>query len=130
MVIAAGLGTPALAAPLGLEIPLRPQRGQIMVTAKVRPFLPLPTDIIRQTADGGVMLGDSKEEVGFDDSATPCVMSAIARRAVQAFPLLARVPVVRSWGALRVMTQDGHPIYQASDRATSATTGCGRRSGR
>lgn len=124
VVLTAGTGTPALAAMVGLDIPVRPQRGQILVTAKVRPFLPLPTHLIRQTADGGVMMGDSKEEVGFDDSTTPRVMTAIARNAVKTFPLLAGVPVVRSWGALRVMTPDGHPIYQASESCPGAYAVC------
>ncbi len=120
VVIAAGVGTAALAAMVDLAIPVRPQRGQILITGKVRPFLPLPTHTLRQTADGGVMLGDSKEEVGLDDSTTPRVMTAIAQKAVQTFPLLAEVPVVRSWGALRVMTPDGYPIYEASKSCPGA----------
>lgn len=124
VVLAAGIGTAGLAATVGLEIPVRPQRGQILITGKVRPFLPLPTHTLRQTADGGVMLGDSKEEVGFEDSTTPGVLTAIAKKAVATFPLLADVPVVRSWGALRVMTPDGHPIYQASKTCPGAFAVC------
>jgi glycine/D-amino acid oxidase-like deaminating enzyme len=33
---------------------------------------------------------------------------------VRCFPVLAQVQVVRTWGALRVMTPDGYPIYQQS----------------
>ena len=38
----------------------------------------------------------------------------MARRATRCFPMLANVNAVRTWGALRVMTPDGFPIYQAS----------------
>ena len=44
----------------------------------------------------------------------------MARRAVRAFPRLARANVVRSWAALRVMSEDGFPIYDASTSAPGA----------
>jgi glycine/D-amino acid oxidase-like deaminating enzyme len=61
-----------------------------------------------------VQLGDSKEDVGFDDGTTLQVMTAIAHRAVATFPLLKGVRIVRAWGALRTMTPDGFPIYAES----------------
>ena len=57
VVIAAGLGSPALARQVGLEIPLRPQRGQVLVTERLAPLLPLPSSGLRQTRDGTVMIG-------------------------------------------------------------------------
>ena len=36
------------------------------------------------------------------------------------FPLLGGVNIVRSWGALRVMTPDGCPIYEASAECPGA----------
>jgi glycine/D-amino acid oxidase-like deaminating enzyme len=41
-------------------------------------------------------------------------MSDIARRAQTAFPLLAQARIVRAWGALRIMTPDGLPVYEES----------------
>jgi hydrogen cyanide synthase HcnC len=38
----------------------------------------------------------------------------MAARAVRMFPLLGRLNVVRCWAALRVMPQDGFPIYDQS----------------
>src|SRR5581483_6467906 len=69
---------------------------------------------IRQTDEGSVMLGDSVEEAGWDDRVGTAVVATIASRAVRMFPLLARLNVVRTWAALRVMTQDGFPIYDQS----------------
>ena len=114
VVLAAGLGNVALAPMLGLAAPLRPQRGQILVTERVAPFLDYPFGTLRQTDEGGVMMGDSLEEVGFDTGNRIAVLAGIADRAVRMFPLLARARIVRSWGALRVMSPDGHPIYDAS----------------
>jgi glycine/D-amino acid oxidase-like deaminating enzyme len=68
-----------------------------------------------------VQIGDSKEDVGFDDGTTGDVVRAIAKRAVRCFPLLENVRVVRSWGALRVMSPDGHPIYQRSTMCPGAS---------
>lgn len=114
IVLAAGLGNRALAAPLGLEVPIRPVRGQILITERMAPFLHYPTLHVRQTSDGTVQIGDSKEEVGLDDQTTLIQLSRIAQRASHCFPCLAGVNVVRSWGALRVMSQDGYPIYAES----------------
>jgi hydrogen cyanide synthase HcnC len=114
VVLAAGHNNARLAPMVGLKAPIRPQRGEIMITEKVRPFLNFPTINVRQTDEGGVQIGDSVEEVGFDDGVRTDVLSTIAARAVRMFPILERVNVVRSWGALRVMPQDGFPIYDAS----------------
>ena len=114
VVLAAGLGNRELAPMVGLNAPVRPNRGQILVSERVQPFLKHPTMYVRQTDEGVVQIGDSQEDVGFDDGTSLEKLTGIARRAVRCFPMLADVNVVRSWGALRVMTADGFPIYQAS----------------
>lgn len=113
VVLAAGLGTPGLARGLGLDVPVRPQRGQVLVTERMPPFLSLPTVNCRQTAEGSIMFGDSKEEVGFDEGTRRDVLARIARRAILCFPQLEHARIVRTWGALRVMSPDGLPIYAA-----------------
>ena len=62
--IAAGLGSPALAQQVGLDIPLRPQRGQVLVTERLAPFAAAAVERLRQTGDGTVMIGATQEEVG------------------------------------------------------------------
>jgi glycine/D-amino acid oxidase-like deaminating enzyme len=114
VVLAAGLGNRDLAPMVGLKAPVKPNRGQILVTERVQPFLRHPSLYVRQTGEGVVQIGDSKEDVGFDDGTTLSELSRIARRASLCFPVLADVNVVRTWGALRVMTPDGFPIYQES----------------
>ncbi|NKJ50657.1 FAD-dependent oxidoreductase [Burkholderia sp. SG-MS1] len=114
VVLAAGLGNARLAPMVGLDAPISPLRGQIMVTERLAPFIAYPTLVVRQTREGSVMLGDSAEDVGFDDGTTRGVMADIARRAQTAFPLLAHARIVRAWGALRIMTPDGLPVYEES----------------
>jgi len=120
LVLAAGLGNASLAKEVGLEQPVHPLKGQILVTERVGPFLDMPTVHVRQTGEGSVMLGDSHEDVGLDIRSTPDVMQQIADRARRYFPCLADVRVVRTWGALRVMTPDGLPIYDQSKRYPGA----------
>jgi glycine/D-amino acid oxidase-like deaminating enzyme len=114
LVLAAGLGNRDLAPYVGLRAPVKPNRGQILVTERLQPFLRHPSLHVRQTGEGVVQIGDSKEDVGFDDGTTLEQLARIADRAVRCFPLLAGVNIVRTWGALRVMSPDGFPIYQAS----------------
>lgn len=122
VVLAAGLGNASLAPLFGLNAPVRPQRGQILVTERALRVLPLPTTTIRQTVEGGIMLGDSQEDVGFDTTQKPDVMQTIACRAVLSFPWLRDLQIVRAWAALRVMPPDGLPIYDQSERFSGAFT--------
>lgn len=114
VVLAAGLGNARLGPMIGLNAPVRPSKGQVIVTEKAAPFLHHPIVTVRQTDEGGVMIGDSQEDLGFDTVVTPPVISLMARRAVRMFPLLAGLNVVRTWSALRVMSPDGFPIYDQS----------------
>jgi len=116
IVLAAGLGNRALAPLVGLDAPVSPNRGQVLVSERVAPFLHYPTLNVRQTDEGTVQFGDSMEEVGFNDFTTTPVLSEIARRGVRTFPMLRNVRLVRTWAALRVYSPDGFPIY---DRSTA-----------
>jgi len=116
VVLCAGLDNARLAPMIGLDAPVRPNRGQVLITERLRGFLDLPTVQVRQTGEGTVQIGDSHEDVGLDDGTTGEELSRIASRALRLFPVLKHVRVVRCWGALRVMSPDGHPIYDRSPR--------------
>ena len=120
VVLAAGLGNRELAPMVGLHAPVEPVRGQVLICERARPFLPLPTLQVRQTGDGGVQIGDSKENVGMNDATSIDQLSRIAARALKCFPVLENLNVVRSWGALRVMSPDGLPMYQQSSEHPGA----------
>jgi glycine/D-amino acid oxidase-like deaminating enzyme len=114
LVIAAGLGSQVLARQVDLEIPLRPQRGQVLVTERLAPFLPLPTSGLRQTREGTVMIGATHEETGFDVSTTAVAAANLSHRTVRLVPALADATLVRQWAGLRIMTPDSCPIYAQS----------------
>lgn len=120
VVLAAGLGNRALAETLGLHAPVVPNRGQVLIGERVARFLEYPTVHVRQTDEGTIQLGDSMEEVGFNDNVTTSVLANIAQRGVRTFPVLAGLRLVRAWGALRVMSPDGFPIYQESPKHPGA----------
>ena len=122
--LAAGNANMRLAPMVGLAAPMKPERGQIVVTERLRPFLHYPVVTLRQTDEGTVMIGDSKEESVDPSGLTLGVSATEAERAVRQFPLLTNVNVVRTWSAIRVMTQDGFPIYDESETHPGAFVLC------
>ncbi len=114
IVLSAGLGAMSLGPMLGFKAPIRPQRGQVMITEKMPKLINRPSLIARQTDDGGIQIGATNEEVGLDNGVTQSGLSGLAAEAVAAFPALAKAQLIRSWGALRILSPDGLPIYQES----------------
>jgi len=115
LVIAAGNGTGRLAKAVGMHIPVAPEKGQVLVTERTRPCLPMPCHSFRQTAEGSFLLGSSQEKMGYDIQTKPKVIQNIADRAKKTLPMLAGLRIVRCWAALRVMTPDKMPIYEESE---------------
>lgn len=113
-VLAAGLGAAGLGPRMGFRARVRPQRGQVLITEKMPKLIRRPSLHARQVDEGGIQIGATNEEVGYDDGVTLDGMARLAAEAVDAYPALARAKLVRSWGALRILTPDGLPIYQES----------------
>jgi len=114
VVLCAGLGAATLARDLGFITQVRPQLGELLITEKLGDRLPFLSSTIRQVDEGGVQIGGTKANAGLDDRETLPIMSKLAHHAVTVFPALADVRVVRAWGALRVMSPDGYPVYAKS----------------
>jgi len=115
VVLAAGNGSPGLGPDLGLDIPIGPERGHIIVTERTRPLFNHVLGQVRQTDEGTVMLGATKENVGFDTGFNLEMMRQVASRAVRKVPRLKTLRIIRSWSALRIMSPDGFPVYQESE---------------
>lgn len=111
LVIAAGHGSIRLIASLHEKLHIYPQRGQLMVTQRQERVLTVPMLCVRQTPDGTFVIGLSTEDTALDTRVTASAMKSQAANAIRLFPMLARVNWVRAWGAIRVMTPDGAPIY-------------------
>jgi glycine/D-amino acid oxidase-like deaminating enzyme len=114
IVLCAGLGNQRLAAMVGLNVPVTPLQGQLLISERVQPILPMPTMAIRQTDEGGFQIGVSQHDVGFDLDTRTATLQEMAQRAIRMFPFLRKLRIVRSWSALRVMSPDGFPIYDRS----------------
>lgn len=125
VVLAAGNANMALAPLVGLRAPMQPNRGQIVVTERAAPFLRYPVTTIRQTDEGTVMIGDSREETTDDRGLDLSIAAVEADRARRMFPALGRLNVIRTWSGIRVMTEDGFPIYDQSEACPGAfVVGC------
>jgi len=124
VVLAAGNANQTLAPMVGLHAPMGPTRGQIVVTERTLPFLPHPLTTIRQTDEGTVMIGDSKEDLLDDSGLDLSISTVMADRARRTFPLLGRLNVVRTWSGIRVMPKDGFPVYDQSESHPGAFVAC------
>lgn len=120
VILSAGLGAAQLGPKLGFKAPVRAQRGQVLITEKLPQLIKRPSLIARQVDEGGIQIGATNEEVGLDDSVTQSGISGLAAEAIAAYPALAKAQLVRSWGALRVLSPDGLPIYQESPQMSGA----------
>lgn len=124
VVLAAGNENERLAQQVGLFAPMAPTRGQVLVSERTERFLNYPLGTIRQTDEGTVMMGDSKEDLLDDRVARLPVSAVIADRARRTFPRLGALNLVRSWAGIRVMTRDGFPIYDQSTQCPGAFVTC------
>ncbi len=115
IVVAAGVATTPIAAMVGIDVPVRPVRGQNIVTERWASILPLPASALRQTGDGTIQIGVTNEDDGsFEIATTTAALAKMAARAIRVLPAIASARMVRSWAALRPMTPDGFPAYAES----------------
>jgi len=138
VVCAAGTGSNQIGKMIIVDIPVMPQRGQILVTAAREPVLktivygaeylgtkasidelmPKEEEALKlglgftaeQTASGNILLGSTREFAGFDNQTTPEAINAIAKNAINYMPWIKDADVIRSFAGLRPYSPDGLPI--------------------
>lgn len=117
VVICAGAWSASLLAPLGLQLPVVPVRGQ-MLLFDARPGL-INSVILKEgkyvipRLDGHILAGSTTEEVGFNKSTTSDARDLLLHHAVDIVPALAQVPVVKQWAGLRPGSPGGLPYMGA-----------------
>jgi hydrogen cyanide synthase HcnC len=129
VVNAAGAWAPQIGRMAGVNLPVRPVRGQILGTETLPEVLSacLSTTncYIAQKQHGEIIIGSTTEEVGFDVEVTPSGMQNLAAGAVRATPFLARAHVKRVWSGLRPGTSDELPILGPVDGLAGYLNACG-----
>lgn len=115
VIVAAGHGSGALVRELGIDLPVHADQGQVLVTEKIAPTIGFATGTVRQTDNGSFLLGASSKQVGLDTRTDLPTLAEVARYCLSIFPFLGKLRLQRAWGALRVMTPDGCPVYQQSE---------------
>jgi sarcosine oxidase subunit beta len=135
IVCCTGVYTPELLAPLGIDLPIKPRRGQLIVTEPVAPVIKRVMLCARyiaakyhpellenskdesvrlgvgmaleQSGNGGFLIGATREFVGFNRNTTTRGIRAVASHASRMIPALKGVRAVRFFAGLRPYTPDG-----------------------
>ncbi|WP_219419854.1 NAD(P)/FAD-dependent oxidoreductase [Pseudonocardia nigra] len=136
VVNAAGTWTGDVAAMAGVDVPILPRRGFVLVTE------PLPrtvhhkvyageyvastlssdeglqtSTVIEGTQAGTVLIGSSRERVGFDRTVSLPALREMAGKALALYPTLARVKIMRTYLGFRPYCPDHLPVIGHDPRA-------------
>jgi glycine oxidase len=98
---------------LGIELPLKPIRGQIVLLSTSAPRL---RHIVNEgprylvpRSDGRLLVGSTEEDAGFDKRTTAEGIAGLLQFALDLAPPLREATVERTWAGLRPGTPDGLP---------------------
>ncbi len=144
VVNAAGPWGGEVAALAGVRLPVLPRRGYVLVTE------PLPcrvrhkvyaadyvadvasdsadlqtSPVVEGTAAGPVLIGASRERVGFDRSVSLPALRALAAGAIRLFPFLAGVRALRTYAGFRPYLPDHLPAIGPDPRVPGLLHACG-----
>jgi sarcosine oxidase subunit beta len=115
VVVAGGAWTPEILSSLGIEIPIVPARGQVILTEacsqRTQCLLSFADHLyIKQTASGNFYLGSHTEFVGLENRITLEKISNFTQAFTRAVPLLARLRALRFFAGFRPVSEDELPI--------------------
>jgi glycine/D-amino acid oxidase-like deaminating enzyme len=141
---AAGTWGGEIATLAGAPVPVLPRRGFILVTEPLPPMIRhkvysadyvanvasddagLETSVVVEgTRAGTVLIGASRERVGFDRTMSLPVLRTLAAQAVDLFPFLADVHLLRGYLGFRPYCPDHLPVIGPDPRAPWLVHACG-----
>ena len=125
-------------------MPILPRRGFILVTEPLPPLVRhkvyaadyvanvasdsagLETSaVIEGTHSGTILIGASRERVGFDKTLDWAVVRRLAHQAIEVFPFLADVQLLRTYGGFRPYCPDHLPVIGPDPRVPGLFHACG-----
>jgi glycine/D-amino acid oxidase-like deaminating enzyme len=130
---------------LGAEIPVLPRRGFILVTEPLPPKTirhkvytadyvanvasgdeGLETStVIESTQSGTILIGATRERVGFDRTLSIPALRKLAQQATELFPFLADVSAIRAYRGFRPYCPDHLPVIGPDTRIAGVLHACG-----
>ena len=135
VVVAAGPWSGEVANILGVALPVRPRHGMVLVTSRMtqRVFHKVydadyvsavgsgdaalqTSSVVESTPSGTVLIGSSRQQIGFDGRLRPDTISEIAAKAIRLFPFLADQAIIRTYGGFRPFMPDHLPLVGADPR--------------
>ncbi|MFE9001676.1 NAD(P)/FAD-dependent oxidoreductase [Streptomyces sp. NPDC007875] len=142
---AAGTWAGAVAGLAGVGLPVLPRRGFVLVTEPLPPATVRhkvyaadyvdavassdaelqASPVVEGTGGGTVLIGSTRERVGFDRRPSPAALRALARGAIGLFPVLASVRAMRVYAGFRPYCPDHLPVIGADPRAPGLWHACG-----
>ncbi|MFJ2199223.1 NAD(P)/FAD-dependent oxidoreductase [Streptomyces violaceusniger] len=142
---AAGTWAGAVAGLAGVELPVLPRRGFVLVTEPLPPATVRhkvyaadyvdavassdaelqASPVVEGTGGGTVLIGSTRERVGFDRRPSPAALRALARGAIGLFPVLASVRAMRVYAGFRPYCPDHLPVIGPDPRAPGLWHACG-----
>lgn len=144
VVNAAGTWGGAVAELARVHVPVLPRKGYIMVTEPLPVLVHhkvyaaeyvdnvassdagLQTSPVIEGTDGGtILIGSSRERVGFDKHFEVRVLAEMARKAIALFPFLSEVKALRSYFGFRPYAPDHLPVIGPDPRAPGLWHACG-----
>jgi len=131
---AAGAWSGAIGKMVGVEIPVAPRKGHIVVTEPVPRLINTywldasyfeavaeeeealaVAMVLGQTRSGNILLGSSRQFVGFDRSTDYRVIGKMIARCLRFLPALKDIHAIRTYAGLRPYTPDLLPIIGEAD---------------
>ncbi|MDR8407771.1 FAD-binding oxidoreductase [Nonomuraea sp. 3-1Str] len=142
---AAGTWAGGLAGLAGVSLPVLPRRGFVLVTQPMPPRTirhkvyaaeyvgdvassdaALQTSpVVEGTDSGTILIGASRERVGFDRTPSVEAIAALAAKAIALFPMLREVRAMRTYLGFRPYCPDHLPVIGPDPRAPGLWHACG-----
>ncbi|MEU4176332.1 FAD-dependent oxidoreductase [Streptomyces sp. NPDC026589] len=129
---------------LGAPVEILPRRGFVLVTEPLPPMIRhkvysadyvanvassdegLETScVVEGTRAGTILIGASRERVGFDTSMNPAVVATLAAQACRLFPFLRGVHLIRAYRGFRPYCADHLPVIGPDPRVPGVVHACG-----